>query len=44
MLNSPLEKPKLLNKCWSIDFMNDLLRDGRKVRVLNVLDNCNREV
>ncbi|MEK6495239.1 hypothetical protein [Myroides odoratimimus] len=26
-----------------MDFMSDLLTDGRKVRVFNVLDDCNRE-
>ena len=26
-----------------MDFMSDLLTDGRKVRVFNVLDDCNRK-
>jgi putative transposase len=26
-----------------MDFMSDLLTDGRKVRVFNVLDDCNKE-
>lgn len=38
----PLEAPQLLNECWSMDFMSDALTDGRKVRVFNVIDDCNR--
>lgn len=38
-----LEAPLQLNECWSMDFMADTLSDGRKVRVLNVMDDCNRE-
>ena len=39
----PLEVPTSLNECWSMDFMSDGLTDGRKVRVFNVIDDCNRE-
>ena len=35
--------PLELNECWSMDFMSDTLTDGRKVRILNVIDDCNRE-
>ena len=42
-VKSPLENPAQLNECWSIDFMSDVLTDGRKVRILNVIDDCNRE-
>ena len=38
-----LEVPSMLNECWSMDFMSDALTDGRKVRVFNVIDDCNRE-
>jgi putative transposase len=31
------------NQVWSIDFMSDALTDGRRFRVLNVLDDFNRE-
>ena len=31
------------NACWSVDFMADCLFDGRRFRVLTVVDNCSRE-
>lgn len=39
----PLEQARKINECWSIDFLSDALTDGRKVRVLNVMDDYNRE-
>ena len=38
-----LSVPDAPNQMWSIDFMNDALTDGRKVRLLNVLEDFNRE-
>src|SRR5258707_15746145 len=35
--------PERPNEVWSIDFMSDALVDGRKFRVLNVIDDFNRE-
>ena len=31
------------NQRWSLDFMHETLWNGRKVRLLNVLDDCTRE-
>jgi len=42
-IKQPLEQPNEINICWSMDFLSDALTDGRKVRVLNVMDDCNRE-
>ena len=39
----PLSIPTALNQCWSLDFMSDALSDGRKFRVLNIIDDYNRE-
>lgn len=39
-----LYQPELMNEVWSIDFMNDTLWDGRKYRLLNIVDDYNREL
>jgi len=39
----PLVVPQSLDHTWSIDFMEDRLTDGKKVRCFNVLDDANRE-
>lgn len=39
-----LFQPTAINEVWSIDFMSDALWDGRKIRLLNVIDDYNREV
>lgn len=39
----PLEQPARPLEAWSMDFMADALHNGRKVRVLNIIDDFNRE-
>lgn len=38
-----LSEPEAPNQVWSMDFMADRLADGRQFRLLNVLDDFNRE-
>ena len=42
-LRKPLYQPESVNEVWSMDFMSDSLEDGRTFRVLNVIDDHNRE-
>lgn len=39
----PLTVPLHPNVCWSMDFMSDALVNGRRIRVLNIIDDFNRE-
>lgn len=39
----PLTVPSSVNQVWSMDFMHDQLIDGRSIRLLNVIDDFNRE-
>ncbi len=39
----PLPKPAAANVSWSMDFMSDGLADGRRLRCLNIVDDCTRE-
>ena len=40
----PLQAPTQPNVCWSLDFTSDMLTDGRRFRILNVMDDFNRQV
>lgn len=42
-IKMPLSVPCAPNQMWSLDFMSDSLTDGRKFRLLNVIDDFNRE-
>lgn len=42
-IKEPLLQPLQPNLVWSMDFMHDTLESGRKFRVLNILDDYNRE-
>jgi len=39
----PLSQPGTANQTWSMDFMHDQLQDGRSIRLLNEIDDFNRE-
>lgn len=39
-----LFQPESINQVWSIDFMSDSLWDGRRYRILNIIDDYNREM
>lgn len=39
----PLTVPRGANEVWSMDFMHDTLEDSRTFRLLNVMDDFNRE-
>ena len=39
----PIETPLAANQRWSLDFVSDQITDGRRFRILTVIDNCTRE-
>ena len=43
-VKQPLAVPTMANVCWSLDFTSDVLTDGRRFRILNVLDDYNRQL
>jgi len=42
-VSQPLEQAVRPNKSYSMDFLSDALSTKRKVRVLNIMDDCTRE-
>jgi len=42
-VKQPLVVPDAVNQGWSMDFMSDSLVDGRRFRLLNIIDDYNRE-
>lgn len=40
---APIVVPLLPNQRWSLDFLSDQLIDGRRFRILAVVDDCTRE-
>lgn len=42
-IKEPLNQPFNTNQVWSMDFMSDALQNGRKFRVLNIIDDYNRK-
>ena len=39
----PLPRADTINQIWSLDFLSDALSDGRRFRILGVMDQCSRE-
>lgn len=39
----PMLLPQRLNERWSMDYMSDVLRGGRRIRIFNVVDDLSRE-
>ena len=42
-LRQPMPMPLKPNERWSMDFVSDQLSDGRRFRILNVVDDHSRE-
>ncbi len=42
-IRQPRPSAERINDCWSMDFMADELFDGRRLRVLTIVDNFTRE-
>jgi putative transposase len=42
-IRQPLTAPPVLNQTWALDFMTETLYDGRRIRLLTMIDEGNRE-
>ena len=42
-VRSPMPLPLGPNQRWSLDFVHDQMTDGRRLRILAVVDDCTRE-
>jgi len=40
---APILVPRVANDRWSLDFVSDQFTDGRRLRILTVVDDCTRE-
>jgi putative transposase len=40
---APLPRADGINQIWSLDFVSDAIADGRRFRILSVVDQCSRE-
>ena len=40
---APMTVPNAPNERWSLDFVSDQLTDGRRFRILTIVDDCTRE-
>jgi len=40
---APMRLPEAINQRWSLDFVADALSDGRRFRILNIVDDFSRE-
>lgn len=40
---APLRAPTRPNACWSLDFVHDQMTDGRRFRIMTIVDECTRE-
>jgi putative transposase len=40
---APMELPRTINQRWSLDFVSDTLADGRRFRILCIVDDFSRE-
>lgn len=42
-IKQPLTQQERINQSWSMDFMSDVLMNGKRFRTLNIIDDYNRE-